>query len=200
MALDTNTNTLLPRKRPPWVRRAAIAGGIAIAVLAGVGIGAAGSSHQSQIASYQHQIKVLKGEVSTAQFTAKSDREQMQSAQNQADTAVSQANQAAAQKYAAKMSQADALLKKLRGEQHLVQSSTISQDGVYVVGQDIPAGTYHTSGNGGGALNQCYYATLSSTNTSDILDNNNFNGPETVNLSGVYAFQISGGCTWTKMG
>jgi hypothetical protein len=38
------------------------------------------------------------------------------------------------------------------------------------------------------------------TNTSDIIDNNNFNGPETVNLSSVYAFQISGGCTWTKMG
>jgi hypothetical protein len=198
MGLDTNTST--SEKRPPWIRRAAIAGGVAVAVLVGVGIGAAGSSQQSKIVSYQHQIKVLKGEVSTAQFTARSDHEQMQSAQNQAETAVSQANQAAVQKYAAKMSQADALLKKLRGEQHLVQSSTISQDGVYVVGQDIPAGIYHTSGNGGGALDQCYYATLSSTNTSDILDNNNFNGPETVDLSGAYAFQISGGCTWTKMG
>jgi hypothetical protein len=41
---------------------------------------------------------------------------------------------------------------------------------------------------------------LGSTNTSNILDNNNFNGPETVNLSGAYAFQISGGCTWTKIG
>lgn len=113
---------------------------------------------------------------------------------------MAQANQAAAQKYAAKMAQADALLKKLRIEQRLVQASTISQDGVYVVGQDIPAGTYHTSGNGGGQLDQCYYATLSSTNTSNIIDNNNFNGPETVNLSGAYAFQISGGCTWTKIG
>lgn len=76
-----------------------------------------------------------------------------------------------------------------------MQASTISSDGVYVAGKDIPAGTYHTSGG-----SQCYYATLGSTDTSNILDNNNFTGPETVDVSGAYAFQISGGCTWTKEG
>jgi len=35
---------------------------------------------------------------------------------------------------------------------------------------------------------------------SDISDNNNFDGPETVNLNGVYAFQISGPCTWYRTG
>lgn len=39
-----------------------------------------------------------------------------------------------------------------------------------------------------------------STNTSDIADNNNFDGPETVNLAGAAAFQISGSCTWYKVG
>jgi hypothetical protein len=91
---------------------------------------------------------------------------------------------------------------KLNRELGVVAASTISQDGVYVVGKDIPSGIYHTSGAGansspGGA---CYFATLNSTNTGDISDNNNFNGPETVDLSGAYAFQISGGCTWHKIG
>jgi len=76
-------------------------------------------------------------------------------------------------------------------------ANTISQDGVYVVGQDIKAGTYHTPGDGGQGDDACYYATLGSTNTSNILDNNNFDGPETVDVSGAAAFQISGGCTWT---
>ena len=89
----------------------------------------------------------------------------------------------------------NALQKKLQQEQGIVQSSTISQDGVYVVGKDIPSGVYHTTGG-----NQCYYATLGSTDTSNILDNNNFNGPDTVDVSGAYAFEIQGGCTWVKAG
>jgi hypothetical protein len=34
----------------------------------------------------------------------------------------------------------------------------------------------------------------------DIIDNNNFNGPETVNLSGAYAFEICGPCPWYRTG
>ncbi|MBV9206343.1 MAG: hypothetical protein JO037_13315 [Actinobacteria bacterium] len=59
------------------------------------------------------------------------------------------------------------------------QATQISQDGVYVVGTDIPGGTWHTSGG-----SRCYEATLNSTSTSDIIDNNNFTGLVTVNLSG----------------
>ena len=74
-------------------------------------------------------------------------------------------------------------------------ATQISQDGVYVIGTDIPGGTWHTSGG-----QQCYEATLASTDTSNIIDNNNFIGPDTVNLSGAKAFDISGGCTWTHEG
>ena len=62
---------------------------------------------------------------------------------------------------------------------------------MYVVGQDIPGGTWHTSGG-----SQCYEATLGSTDTGNILDNNNFGGPDTVSLAGAKAFEINGGCTW----
>jgi hypothetical protein len=71
------------------------------------------------------------------------------------------------------------------------ETTQISQDGVYVVGQDIPGGTWHTSGG-----SQCYEATLGSTDTSNIIDNNNFTGPDTVSLAGAKAFDISGGCNW----
>jgi hypothetical protein len=81
--------------------------------------------------------------------------------------------------YKSKLASVQSLQRKLRQEQGIVLSSTISADGVYVVGKDIPSGTYHTSGG-----NQCYYATLASTDTSNINDNNNFNGPETVDVSG----------------
>ncbi|HKN96660.1 MAG TPA: hypothetical protein VJX10_06060 [Pseudonocardiaceae bacterium] len=73
-----------------------------------------------------------------------------------------------------------------------VSPNGFSADGVYVVGQDIPPGTYHTPGGA-----QCYVAKLRSTNTDDIVDNNNFFGPETVTISSG-ALQISGGCVWSK--
>ncbi len=66
---------------------------------------------------------------------------------------------------------------------------------MYVAGQDIPGGTWHTSGG-----SQCCKARLSSTNTSDIIDNNNFTGPDTVRLAAAKAFDISGGCTWRQEG
>ncbi len=75
------------------------------------------------------------------------------------------------------------------------EATQISADGVYVVGQDIPGGTWHTSGG-----SQCYEATLGSTDTSNIIDNNNFGGPDTVSLAGAKAFQIQGGCTWRQEG
>jgi hypothetical protein len=79
-----------------------------------------------------------------------------------------------------------------------VQANTISSDGTFVVGQDIKSGTYHTNGSGNAGADDCYYATLNSTNGSltSIIANGNFDGPETMNLSGVYAFQVNGPCTW----
>ena len=73
-------------------------------------------------------------------------------------------------------------------------ATQISDDGVYVIGTDIAGGTWHTSGG-----SQCYEATLASTDTSNIMDNNNFTGPDTVSLAGAKAFDISGGCTWNQI-
>jgi hypothetical protein len=79
--------------------------------------------------------------------------------------------------------------------------TTMSSDGVYVVGTDIKHGTYHTTGAVGGSGGDCYYALLSSTNTSDIIDNNNVTGPATITVGpGVKAVDVSGCNTWTRIG
>ena len=66
-----------------------------------------------------------------------------------------------------------------------VQSSSISSDGVYVVGQHIKPGAWHTNGDGGQSDDGCYYATLNdNTGSINSIANNNFDGPETVSVSG----------------
>jgi hypothetical protein len=75
------------------------------------------------------------------------------------------------------------------------EATQISADGVYVIGRDIPGGTWHTSGG-----QQCYEARLASTDTRNIIDSNNFTWPDTVSLAGAKAFDISGGCTWQHEG
>lgn len=164
------------------------------ALVIGIVIGAAAGSHNSEIASLRSQVQTLSGRLTVAQDNAQTAREAAATAQTKAATAVASAQAQAKAQYASKMAAANTLLRRLQHEQNVVQSSTISADGVYVVGKDIPSGTYHTSGG-----SQCYYATLGSTDTSNIMDNNNFNGPETVDVSGAYAFQIQGGCTWVKL-
>ena len=79
--------------------------------------------------------------------------------------------------------------------------STMSGDGVFVVGMDIRRGTYHTTGATGGAGGDCYYALLSSTSTNDIIDNNNVTGPATITVGpGVKAVDTSGCNTWHRIG
>jgi hypothetical protein len=77
----------------------------------------------------------------------------------------------------------------------------INGDGVFVVGTDIPPGTYHTTGAVGGTAGNCYVALLSSTNTEDIIDNNNVTGPDTITVgSGVHAVESEGCNTWHRIG
>jgi hypothetical protein len=72
----------------------------------------------------------------------------------------------------------------------------MSRDGVYVVGTDIKAGVYHTAG-AATASKDCYYALLKSTNTSDIIDNNNVTGLATITVgTGVQAVDTTGCKPW----
>jgi len=194
-----------PESRPPprtskkVIRlTAAVVGGL---VLLGGAFAAGSAAGRSAIPGYQHQIAQAhrnltaeQAKLATQKATLATEQAQVQTAQTAAKNAMSTALAQVRAQYKSRLASVRSLQRKLRQEQGIVQSSTISADGVYVVGKDIPAGLYHTSGG-----NQCYYATLGSTDTFNILDNNNFNGPETVDVSGAYAFEINGGCTWVKV-
>ena len=69
-------------------------------------------------------------------------------------------------------------------------------DGTYRVGSEIPAGTYHTSGEG-----PCYWEKdrKGSGLLTKIIENDSIDGPTTIDIErSVYAFKTSGGCTWAK--
>ena len=80
-----------------------------------------------------------------------------------------------------------------------LKANTIRADGMYVVGHDIRSGTWHTVGDGHLSGGLCSFGVIGSANRS----NSNprlgfFDGPWTVNLSGAYAFEIGGPCTWIR--
>lgn len=68
--------------------------------------------------------------------------------------------------------------------------------GTYLVGRDIQAGTYHSSGSP-----DCYWARLSdlSGGVSSIISNHLGSGPQYVEISSSdKAFQVQGGCTFGR--
>lgn len=78
---------------------------------------------------------------------------------------------------------------------HAFNASAIG-DGTYVVGSDIPPGTYSSNGGSG-----CYWARLASLNTEDIIDNNISDGPQTVEiLPSDKAFLTEGCGDWHRVG
>ena len=205
-----------PRK---WPRRAAIGGALVVVLVVGVAIGGAGHStgvsqakynaSRAQVSSFKSQVSGLQTQVGTdnaAVATARTNAADAQQTANANAAAAYKSKQAALQAtYQSKQAALQSQQQTVAGEQQTlkqelgeVQANTISSDGTFVVGQDIKPGTYHTNGSGNAGANDCYYATLNSTDGSitSIIANGNFDGPETISLSGVYAFQANGGCTW----
>jgi hypothetical protein len=188
-------------------KRVGIAVVVVVALMVGVGIGATAASNthalnsaNRELAASRRQAQTLRTQVGTLQTKYSDANTQAQNATTLAD---GKAKAAYAARNAALAQLAKSLDKRaqaISAEEGMIQASQISGSGVYAVGRDIKAGTYHTSGDGGQTDDACYFATLNSTNTSDISDNNNFDGAETVDLNGVYAFQISGPCTWIRTG
>jgi hypothetical protein len=196
-----------------WPRLLAVGGAIVLALGAGVGIGEVAhpavvsqvtyTASQAQAATLKGQVSTLKGQMTGLQSQVTDDNSAVSTAQSQAASAQQTANSNAAAAYKDReaalgdqektVQQQEATLKQQLGQ---VQASSISGDGVYVVGQDIKSGTWHTNGSGNAGANDCYFATLNSSDTENIADNNNFDGPETVNVSGAYALQLNGGCSW----
>jgi hypothetical protein len=81
-------------------------------------------------------------------------------------------------------------------------AATGPQDGTYVVGTDIKAGTWHTSG--GGTLGVCYWERdkdLDGDFSSIITNDDNAGGPSTVAVHSTdKSFKVTGGCPWSRIG
>lgn len=197
-----------------WPARVGIAVALIVALVAGVAIGAAANSKTSQLNADSSTIGSLRSQLAHRTSTVNSlhgqlttNDQQMAADKSQAQHALAIATAQVKKTDAARQAQLNQEAATLRSRQKTlnqeignVQANQISASGVYVVGTNIKTGTWYTPGDNGVGGDACYFATLNSDNTSDINDNNNFDGSETVNLSGVYAFQISGPCTWSLVG
>ncbi len=87
-------------------------------------------------------------------------------------------------------------LRKLQGQVQSAKANTVSGEGTFVVGEDIKPGTYRAAASPG-----CYWARLRTLDTSDIIDNDNADGPVVVEiLPSDKAFQTSGCASFHKAG
>jgi hypothetical protein len=193
----------------------------------GSAAGTAGKSDANKISALKVQKTALAGQLDTARGNAASARQQISDLQSQfstaqADVARARSDAAAAltiarknvaaqnaatvaklNAQAASLNQrATALARAERAFRQQVSTyndSTVTGSGLYLVGTDIAPGTYHTTGDDGSG--DCYWARLSSTDTSDILDNDNTTGPTTITIyRSDKAFQTDGCADWHKIG
>jgi len=74
-----------------------------------------------------------------------------------------------------------------------IDKNKVAGDGLYEVGEDIPAGKYKTSGKVG-----CYYAVLNSSDTFDISSNNLVDGVATVTVKEGDFLELSGCAEFSK--
>jgi hypothetical protein len=177
------------------------------ALLVGLGIG------QSQSSSKNSKISALESKNSklTAQNSKLSNQLNDRAARERADEAAAQRIQAQAQQQqqqaaaaAAAQAQQQAAAAAAQAQQQAAAAAaaaakmnTMAGDGLYAIGTDKNPGTYHTQGAVG---SNCYYAVLSSPNTSDIVDNNNTTGSAIVSVSAGQYFQTTGCQTWSRQG
>jgi Tfp pilus assembly protein PilE len=145
-------------------------------------------------------VGVLVGIATTALINNATLRSQVTVANARAANAVSAAQAAAQKDYEARNAALNQEAATLNGKSQAIaaeigelQANTISAAGLYVVGHDIKSGTWHTAGGGG----RCGYEVSSSAKKpgNAIF----FEGPWTVDLSGAYAFEIKGPCTWVRV-
>jgi hypothetical protein len=141
----------------------------------------ASSTQSAAIASDQASISDLQSQLSV--YAAESANAASQVATLQArESAVAQREQA------------------VQSAQTVMVQSQISP-GSYVVGKDVKAGTYHTTGPDGSNMSGCYYEWKGSTDANaQIIDNNISQGPATATLTDGQVFTTNGCAAWQKIG
>jgi hypothetical protein len=151
-------------------RRTWIGIAFAATLLVGVGIGTTANGNATQLDTASKKLALAHKQIATLQSENSTLQSKYATAKNTAQNALEVANTKAQRAYASRQSalnQRAASLnqraRKIAAEEGNLQANTISTDGVYVVGHDIKAGTWHTNGDGGQTDNECYFATLNSS-------------------------------------
>jgi hypothetical protein len=207
----------LPIYKRHWVH---LVIAVIVALLAGVALGGSGSD--KEISKSKETISQLRGQVRDANSARDSALAQDSRDKATADAAASDAQRKATETQAkaqrdinAAQARAQAAYKTRLGAvaarelvvakrekavttaENNVQNNTIAGDGLYQVGSDIKPGTYKASAADSGS---CYWARLSSINTSNIIDNGNVSGPVVIQvLPSDKALELTGCNDFHKM-
>jgi hypothetical protein len=196
-----------PTRKPAWYRRTWV---VAVVVgIIGITLGAAtaGSTDPKTTPAYQslaEERDSLAADLDSTQGDLDQTRSDLSSAQSDLETiagdlpereaAVKEAESAVAKREAA-VTRAEQDVTKREKAVGIVETTiadnTISGEGMYKVGTDIKAGTYKTAGHPG-----CYYAVLNSTDTFDIANNNNIDGPAFVTVAAGQYLQLARCADW----
>lgn len=201
-----------PAQEPIYQRRwVQLVGAGVIGLVVGVGAGSASANtHQkdldaskatnatltSQLDSVKSTLTQTQGEVAAANQKA-ADAVQAATAQVKAHDAATRRKLAATKSSLdAQASRLKALQRKVTGEVHAYNANSIPGTGEFLVGKEIKPGIYHANASAG-----CYWSRLASLSTSNIIDNNNVDGPVTIQISASdTAFEDQGCATWHKIG
>lgn len=181
-------------RKLPWVIGAAAA---LVGFGAGVGVGVAASQTDPKTTG-EYKAVARKLDDATARVTGLTSR--LQSAKDQLTTALGTipSREAALKSGESKLRSDEAALKQEQASvrrreravgivERTIARNTISGDGIYQVGTDIKPGQYKTKGGA-----ECYYAVLNSSDTNDIVDNNNVSGPAIVDVRAGQYLELSG--------
>lgn len=182
-----------PRSRRAWANRyvaAALLALLALAVGAAAGWSAGRNSDKpkNELAAAHRQIAAdraaaqaginrdeaaARAEISRQQDEAQSTLDDLR---GQAADARSTVRDEKA-KVASERSRLSKLEGQISGAKATIAANTVPGTGTFVVGSDIQPGTYRADASPG-----CYWARLSSLDTSDIVDNDNADGPVVIQI------------------
>jgi hypothetical protein len=170
----------------------------AVAVSFVAGCGSSDNSDQAKQA-----LASARGQIRQEQASARTRiADEQQRAQDQVSTARQQvrSEHAKLRRIRADVKSEQGTLSRLQdqvsGVRHTIAQNTFAGTGTFLVGSDIQAGEYRAAASPG-----CYWARLSSLDTSDILDNDNADGPVVVQiLPSDKAFQASDCASFHKIG
>jgi hypothetical protein len=175
-----------PNKPNPWNRlNRYLRGGIIFVI--GALIGGALASPDSAKVDQANAIAAKQKSIYADAYSKRDEAEQ------RVDELNDQAAEARVQQRTAEKKLAT-LRRKVRGARSTIAKSSFPGEGTFRVGKEVEPGTYKAAGSSG-----CYWARLGSGDTSDIIDNNNADGPVLLTIEpGDFAIEVARCATFHK--